>query len=100
MKYGILGTGNVAQTIGYKLIELGHEVKLGSRDEKNEKAMNWAKKNGEKASFGTFKEAAIFGERIFNCVQGIYSIEAISSAGVENSKNFYHILKLLKRLII
>ena len=87
MKYGILGTGNVAQTIGSKLIELGHEVKLGSRDAKNEKAMDWAKKNGEKASFGTFKEAVSFGERIFNCVKGIYSIEAITSAGIENFKD-------------
>ncbi len=87
MKYGILGTGNVAQTIGSKLIELGYEVKLGSRDAKNEKAMNWAKKNRDKASFGTFKEAASFGERIFNCVHGINSIEAITSAGIENFKD-------------
>ena len=46
MKYGILGTGKVAQTIGTKLIELGHEVKLGSRSAKNENAVNWAKKYG------------------------------------------------------
>ena len=32
MKYGVLGTGDVAQTIATKLIELGHEVKMGSRD--------------------------------------------------------------------
>ena len=37
MKYGILGTGNVAQEIGTKLIQLGHEVKLGTRNPKNEK---------------------------------------------------------------
>ena len=66
MKYGILGTGNVAQEIGSKLIQLGHEVKMGSRDAKNEKALNWAKKNGAKATVGTFAEAASFGERIFN----------------------------------
>ena len=75
MKYGILGTGNVAQEIGSKLIQLGHEVKIGSRDAKNEKALNWAKKNGSKASVGTFAEAAKFGERIFNCVHGINAIE-------------------------
>ena len=35
MKYGILGTGGVAQVIGDKLIQLGHEVKLGSRTANN-----------------------------------------------------------------
>ena len=34
MKYGILGTGNVAQEIGSKLVQLGHKVKMGSRDVK------------------------------------------------------------------
>ena len=87
MKYGILGTGNVAQEIGSKLIKLGHEVKLGSRDAKNEKALNWAKKNGAKATVGTFAEAAAFGERIFNCVQGIHAIEAITSAGPDKFKD-------------
>ena len=87
MKYGILGTGNVAQEIGRKLIELGHEVKLGSRNAKNENALNWAKKYGPKASVGTFADAAAFGERIFNCVQGIHAIEAITTAGKEKFKN-------------
>ena len=75
MKYGILGTGNVTQTIATQLIKYGHEVKMGSRDPKNEKALNWVKMNGNKASNGTFSEAVAFGERIFNCVKGIYSIE-------------------------
>ena len=87
MKYGILGTGNVAQEIGTKLIQLGHEVKLGTRNPKNENALNWAKKNGSKASVGTFAEAAKFGERIFNCVHGINAIEAITSAGPEKFKD-------------
>ena len=83
MKYGILGTGNVAQEIGSKLIQLGHEVKLGTRNPKNENALNWAKKNGSKASVGTFAEAAKFGERIliirmaiFHLIQNIVEILA------------------------
>ena len=87
MKYGILGTGNVAQEIGTKLIELGHEVKLGTRDPKNEKALNWAKKNGSKASVGTFTETVSFSDRIFNCVKGIHAIEVITSVGPEKFKN-------------
>ena len=60
---------------------------MGSRNAKNEKALNWAKKNGSKATVGTFSEAASFGERIFICVQGIHSIEAITSADPKNFKD-------------
>ena len=38
MKIGILGTGATGQTIGSKLVELGHDVMLGSRDEANPNA--------------------------------------------------------------
>ena len=44
MKYGVLGTGDVAKTIATKLIELGHEVMMGSRTANNEKAIT---KEGE-----------------------------------------------------
>ena len=86
MKYGVLGTGDVGQRIATKLIKLGHEVMMGSRESKNEKAMNWAKENGPKAKYGTFAEAASFGENVFNCVKGVHSLEALSSAGVKNLK--------------
>ena len=84
MKYGILGTGDVAHAIATKLTELGHEVMMGARNATNEKAANWAKANGERASHGTFADAARFGERVFNCVQGIHSLEALNTAGKEN----------------
>ena len=84
MKYGILGTGDVAHAIATKLTELGHEVMMGARNATNEKAANWAKANGERASHGTFADAARFGERVFNCVQGIHSLEALNAAGKEN----------------
>ena len=87
MKYGVLGTGNVAQEIATKLIQLGHEVKMGSRNANNENALNWAKKNGEKATVGTFADAAAFGDRVFLCVQGIHSIDALTSVGQDNLKN-------------
>lgn len=86
MKYGVLGTGDVAQTIASKLVELGHEVMMGSRTANNEKAVAWAAANGDKASCGTFADAAAFGERVFNCVQGIHAIEALEEAGKDNLK--------------
>ena len=34
MKIGIIGSGIVAQTLGTKLVQLGHDVALGTRDPK------------------------------------------------------------------
>ena len=84
MKYGVLGTGDVARTIASKLIELGHEVMMGSRSESNPAAVLWAEQNGERALYGTFADTAKFGERVFCCVQGIHALEAFNAAGKEN----------------
>jgi len=84
VKLGILGTGMVGNAIGTKLIQLGHEVKMGSRTPSNEKAAEWVKANGPKASQGTFADAAAFGEIIFNCTAGTASIEALKQAGERN----------------
>lgn len=84
MKIGILGTGMVGQTLGKKLVSMGHEVKLGSRSENNEKAVKWATDNGDKASHGTFEEAAKFGEMIFVATLGTATLDAVRSAGHDN----------------
>jgi len=84
MKIAVLGTGMVGDTIGSRLIELGHEVKMGSRTADNEKAKAFVAKNEGKASSGTFAEAAAFGEIIFNCTAGAGSIEALKMADEAN----------------
>src|SRR6185436_10133709 len=66
VRIGILGTGVVGQTIGGKLVELGHDVKLGSRTATNERAAKWVAQNGARASQGTFADAASFAEMVFN----------------------------------
>jgi predicted dinucleotide-binding enzyme len=81
MKIGILGTGMVGQTIGTKLVAIGHEVRVGSREVGNEKAAAWVKLAGAKASYGTFADAAAFGELLFNCTQGAGSLDALKAAG-------------------
>src|SRR6266849_3948167 len=86
LKVGILGTGVVGNTIGSKLVQLGNEVKMGSRTDSNEKAVQWAKNNGPKASNGTFADAASFGELVFNCTAGMASLEALRQAGSKNLK--------------
>jgi predicted dinucleotide-binding enzyme len=87
MKIGVLGTGMVGNTIGSKLIQLGHEVKMGSRTATNEKAAQFVKSAGDRASQGTFADAAAFGELIFNCTSGTGSLDALKAAGNTNLKN-------------
>ena len=84
MRYGVLGTGTVGEAIATKLVSLGHEVKMGARDPKNEKAAVWVAKQGAKASQGTFADAAGFGELLFNCTSGAGSLDALKAAGEEN----------------
>lgn len=84
MKIGMLGTGMVGQTIGSRLVQLGHDVMMGSRGEANPTAITWARKEGHYASFGTFANAASFGEIIFNCTLGSASMQALEQAGAGN----------------
>jgi len=84
MKIGMLGTGMVGNTLGTALIAKGHEVKMGSRDAINEKAAEWTNANGNNASQGTFEDAALFGDIIFNCTKGQHSLEALKLAGEQN----------------
>lgn len=86
MKIAVLGTGMVGNVIAAKLVQLGHEVKMGSRTANNANAAEWAKANGTKASQGTFADAAKFGEIIFNCTAGVASLRALKIAGAENLK--------------
>jgi predicted dinucleotide-binding enzyme len=63
MKVGIIGSGVVGQTLGARLTELGHEVRLGSRNPA--KLSEWARETGGGASAGTFEEVAAHGELVF-----------------------------------
>lgn len=85
MKIAVLGTGGVGQTIGSRLIELGHTVMMGSRTSTNEKAKAFvAKHHSSKASAGTFSDAAKYGSLIFNCTLGIETLNILKSAGEKN----------------
>jgi|SRR5688572_8055293 len=83
-KIAVFGTGIVGDTIGSKLVELGHSVMMGSRTSDNEKAAAFVLKHVGKASAGTYSDAAAFGEIIINCTSGTGSIEALKSAGEKN----------------
>jgi len=86
MKHAVLGTGMVGTTIATKLVEKGHEVRMGSRDATSEKASAWAKKAGSRASHGSFADAAAFAEVVWNCTKGEGSLAALKAAGAANLK--------------
>lgn len=81
MNIAVFGTGTVGDTIGSRLIELGHQVMMGSRSADNEKAAAFVAKHKKGASAGTYATAAKFGEVLFNCTKGDGSIEALKMAG-------------------
>jgi hypothetical protein len=74
----------VGQAIGGKLVSLGHEVTMGSRQAGNEKAVAWVAEVGDGAGEGTFADAAGFGEVLVNATAGTASLEALEAAGAEN----------------
>src|SRR3954466_16385407 len=79
MRFGILGTGIVGQTLGTKLVSMSHEVMMGSRSAGNEKAETWQGSAGAGASVGNFAEAARFGEILLSCTTGTTSLDALRS---------------------
>jgi predicted dinucleotide-binding enzyme len=83
MKVGILGSGMVGQAIGKKLVELGHEVCMGSRTADSEKGAEFVSAAGEAASQGTFADAADFGEWVVHCASGGAALQVIEAAGPE-----------------
>lgn len=84
MRFAVLGTGMVGQALAGRLVELGHEVVMGSRDAANPKAVEWAASAGERARAGTFADAAAFGEVVVNATAGGASLAALESAGAAN----------------
>ena len=84
MKFGVLGTGMVGQAIATKLVQLGHEVTMGSREAGNENAVGWSQEAGGNAAEGSFADAASAGEIVFNCTSGGASLQALDAAGAEN----------------
>lgn len=81
MKIGLLGTGMVGNAIATKLVDLGHEVMMGSRDANSEGLQQWLDSVGGRGKGGTFADAAAFGDLLFNCTKGMVSLEALNLAG-------------------
>jgi predicted dinucleotide-binding enzyme len=70
VEIGVLGTGVVGRTIAATLVELDHDVLVGSRTAKDDAV--------------TFADAAAHGELVFNCTAGDSSLEALRMAEADN----------------
>jgi predicted dinucleotide-binding enzyme len=84
MKIAVLGTGMVGNTLATKLVQLGHQIMMGSRTANSEAGQDWLRSVGSKAQIGTFSDAAAFGEIVFDCTNGANSLAALRQAGAPN----------------
>jgi predicted dinucleotide-binding enzyme len=88
MKVGIIGSGDVGRKLADGFIELGHQVRIGSRDPNQSKITEWINKHGkENASSGTFADTAGFGEIIVLATLWTGTSEAIHLANPTNLVN-------------
>ncbi len=84
MKIGILGTGEVGNLLGSRLIENGHQVMMGGREANNPKGLDFVNKySSENAFYGTFAVASGFGEIIFNATNGRFALAALKLANTD-----------------
>lgn len=95
MKIAIIGTGIVGKTIASKLVELNHDVMMGTRNVSDKLASTatdnygnppfgeWIKTKS-KVKLGSFAEAAAFGELVVNATNGSNSLTALILAGTKN----------------
>jgi predicted dinucleotide-binding enzyme len=81
MKVGLLGSGDVAKTLGSGFLKHGHDVAIGTRAPA--KLADWAKRN-PKARIGGFADAAKFGEIVVLAVKGAAALDALRAANAAN----------------
>jgi len=79
---GIIGSGQVAQTLGNGFLKHNYKVMLGTRDAA--KLDKWKASAGEHASIGSFEDAAKFGDIVVLAVKGLVAAEAIEMAGPQH----------------
>jgi 8-hydroxy-5-deazaflavin:NADPH oxidoreductase len=84
MRVGVLGTGMVGRALASKLVDVGHDVVMGSRDAANEAAADWVASTGGAGRAGTFAEAAAHAELVVNATSGAASLAALELAEADN----------------
>ncbi len=78
MRIGVLGSGEVARTLGSGFLKHDHEVTLGTRSPAG--LSDWAQRN-PKGQIGGFADAAKNAEVVVLAVKGTAAAEALRAAG-------------------
>lgn len=86
MKTGIVGSGEVGQTLSTSFLKEGNEVMLGTRNTSKEEVVKWKKENPS-GKVGSFEDTAKFGELIVLAIAGDAVENAVKMAGPGNFKN-------------
>jgi hypothetical protein len=81
MKVGVLGSGDVAKTLGAGFLKHGHDVMMGTRSPA--KLAEWSARNPT-ARVGTFADAAKFAELAVLAVKGTVALDALRAASASN----------------
>ena len=95
MKIAVLGTGTVGQALAGRLLELGHDVVVGTRDPEATRSRGESDGMGNPpfsawlaahsgAALATFAEAAAAAELVVNATSGPGAIPALEQAGADN----------------
>ncbi|MGQ0841342.1 NADPH-dependent F420 reductase [Actinokineospora sp.] len=90
MKIGVLGTGMVGRAIAGRSAELGHDVRVGTRDvaatlarTESDGYAAWARDHGA-VTLTTFADAAAHADLVVNASGGGVSLEVLAQAGAAN----------------
>lgn len=95
MKFAVLGTGMVGRSLSVKLIELGYEVVIGTRNVEETLAVEQPDHYGNrpfrawqaehpKIILQTFAEAAQSADRLIVCTPGLFTKGVLEKAGFNN----------------
>jgi predicted dinucleotide-binding enzyme len=79
MKLGILGSGDVAKTLGAGLLAHGHAVTLGTREPA--KLAAWLQDQGKGVAVASFKAAAQGAEVVVLAVKGLVASSVLEAVG-------------------
>lgn len=77
MRIGVLGSGDVAQTLAAGFVKHGYETTVGTRNPA--KLAKWQSEHA-KAKVGSFRQAAAFGEALVLAVKGSVAADVLRAA--------------------
>lgn len=77
---GVLGTGQVAQAIANRAVEVGYAVTVGARSATSDSLAAFA---GTAVATGSFADAVAAAPLVVNATNGAHTLDALATAGAE-----------------